>query len=270
MEKFNKTSFTDLGYPNTTYQRIVEMRDNEAGHVRIFQDQISSNSVTPGPCKYQFYYNDPVSWLALQTYLETASMAYLTGLALEASLTLSKSALLAIGTVESRHNTWSLIDAWNTSPFSGPSDTIYPYANQILAATKSFILDGTCPSINPIYPNPTQDLPQMGFVNKTGTTGHPGSEISFRYTQKKNRPKWDSDKDYYAVFCHGVNNISVPYDPKKNSVVIPKAFDSNAGLIIVSIADKENAPTEESVVAGPLILLEQPGLLTINSPTFAE
>jgi hypothetical protein len=271
VEAFNTSSFTDLGYPNTTYQRIVEMRDNEAGHVRIFQDQISDNSVTPGPCKYGFSTTqlEPLVWLSLQTYLETASMAYLTGLVLDASLSVSKSALLAIGTVESRHNTWSLIDVWNTGPFSGPSDTTYPYANQILDATNAFIIPDSCPSENPVYPSPRQNLPQMGFVNKTGTTGHPGSKISFRYTDKNNQPHWNASENYYAVFFHGLNNISVPYDPKINSVAIPRAFDSDAGLIIVSIANTPHAPTEDSVVAGPLILLEQPALLTMDSPTFA-
>lgn len=39
VEAFNESSFTELGFPNTTYQRIVEIRDNEAGHLRIFQDR---------------------------------------------------------------------------------------------------------------------------------------------------------------------------------------------------------------------------------------
>lgn len=38
VEAFNETSFTDLGLPNTTYDRIASIRDNEAGHFRIFQD----------------------------------------------------------------------------------------------------------------------------------------------------------------------------------------------------------------------------------------
>ena len=39
VEAFNESTFTALGFPNTTYQRIYEIRDNEAGHVRIFQDR---------------------------------------------------------------------------------------------------------------------------------------------------------------------------------------------------------------------------------------
>ena len=40
--------FTKLGLPNTTYKRLTEIRDNEAGHLRIFQDWISSISLKPG------------------------------------------------------------------------------------------------------------------------------------------------------------------------------------------------------------------------------
>lgn len=39
VEAFNESSFTESGFLNTTYQRIVEIRDNETGHLRIFQDR---------------------------------------------------------------------------------------------------------------------------------------------------------------------------------------------------------------------------------------
>jgi hypothetical protein len=51
IEKFNQTSFTAAGFTNTTYQTLMSIRDNEAGHLRLFQDLISSTSVKPGPCK---------------------------------------------------------------------------------------------------------------------------------------------------------------------------------------------------------------------------
>ena len=55
VDAFNESVFADLGLPtNTTYQRLVEIRDNEAGHLRIFQDSISAASIKPGPCKYEF------------------------------------------------------------------------------------------------------------------------------------------------------------------------------------------------------------------------
>ncbi|KAJ5084541.1 hypothetical protein NUU61_009120 [Penicillium alfredii] len=261
VETFSSSDFAKKGYPNTTYQRITEMRDNEAGHVRIFQEQISKNSVKPGPCQYNFAKSvgkSPEAYLAFQVFLEVSSMAYLTGLIDQADLNISKSALMAIGQVESRHNAWALIDAWNTSPFSGPSDTVYPYANQILDSTNTFIVTGSCPSENPPYPYPNQHLPQLAFKKK-GTTGKPGSTIEFVWKDKK--PTFDK-KEYFAVFYHGVHHISVPYNPKENRVEIPAEFDSGSSIIIVIIADTKDAPTEQSVVAGPLIILEQPGALT--------
>lgn len=262
VESFTSSNFTKIGLPNSTYERIVQMRDNEAGHVRIFQEQISNNSVKPGPCKYEYGVStNPRHWLVLQTFLEVSSMAFLTGLSTQADLNISKSALMGIGQVESRHNAWSLIDVWNTSPFSGPSDTIYPYPNQILDLTNNFIVSGSCPSENPVYPSPRQNLPQIEFYSN-GTTAKPGSYLQFTYKDPKNVPTFNDDKEYWAVFYHGVQKENVRYNPKENRIKIPAHFDLNSGIIIVNIAEEKGAPTEASVVAGPLILLEQPGMLT--------
>ncbi|KAJ5248777.1 hypothetical protein N7468_000228 [Penicillium chermesinum] len=246
VEYFSASDFTKLGFPNNTYERIVEIRDNEAGHVRIFQDQISKNSITPGPCTYTYGFNQlakPNStkeFLALQVLLEVSSMAFLTGLANQADLNISKSALMAIGQVESRHNTWSLIDVYNVSPFLRPLGYRLPLRK----------------------PDPGSDqhnLPRFTFNPKT-TTARPGSTLEFVFQAK---PTFAADKDYWAVFYHDLNQVSVPYDPKKNVATIPKEFDSKVGVIMVNIADEKDAPTEDSVVAGPLIILEQPGSLTL-------
>ncbi|KAJ6131117.1 hypothetical protein N7523_001577 [Penicillium sp. IBT 18751x] len=266
VDTFSPSDFTKLGLRNDTYQRIVEIRDNEAGHIRIFQDQISTNSIKPGPCQYEFGFNTSASaFLALQVYIEVSSMVFLTGLSLQAEANISKSALMAIGQVETRHNTWALLDVYNTDPFSGPSDTIYPYANQILDMTNAFIVPGSCPAENPIYPTPRQGLPRIDIIGN-GTTARPGSDIKLLFEPLDNQPKFESGKDYYAVFYHGLNTVSVPYNLKHNSVKIPKQFDSEVGIIMVSIADERDAPTEESVLAGPLIILEQPGVLTLKEP----
>lgn len=41
------------------------------------------------------------------------------------------------------------------------------------------------------------------------------------------------------------------------------------GILMLSIADVVDAPTEGSVVARPLIILEQPGRLTPKEPSVA-
>ena len=262
VERFNASSFTTAGFPNTTYQRILEIRDNEAGHLRIFQDQISSNSIKPGPCKYTYPFTTPEDYLSIVSLIEISSMAYLTGLVQEAELNSAKAALLAVGETESRHNTWSLIDIWGISPFAGPTDTAYPYANQILDLTHTFIVDGSCPPENPIYPNPRQNLPRASIANGTkGVT--PGSNITFDFPQQTNQPKFSEDKEYYTVFFHGLNNITVPFDTKTNSTTIPSAFEAK-GIIIVVITDTPGAPTLDSCIAGPEVLLQQPAQLGLG------
>jgi hypothetical protein len=110
VEMFNSSSFTDLGLPNTTYDRIQEIRENEAGHLAIFQSQISSNSIKPGACKYAFGLTSVEAFLVTLTLLEIASMAFLTGLVQQASTPETSAALSAVAETESRHNTWALMD----------------------------------------------------------------------------------------------------------------------------------------------------------------
>jgi hypothetical protein len=254
VELFNTSSFTSLGLPNTTYDRIQEIRDNEAGHLAIFQSQISSNSIKPGSCKYDFGVTNAESFIITLTLLEIASMAFLTGLVQQAQLGSTKGALTAIAETESRHNTWALLDIWDVDPFAGPSDTSFPYANQILYSTNQFIIPGSCPSDNPSYPYPAQEIAQFTYNPKTNSSLTSGTPIEFIFTTPP--PVWD-DKPYFAVFFHGIINITVPFDTKTNTTRIPD-FELNKGLIVGVISDTPGAPTKECVVAGPVLLVEQP------------
>ena len=253
VEAFTADDFTKLGYPNNTYDRIQEIRDNEAGHLRIFQDSISNNSVKPGICKYDYGFGtDPIAFLDLQLLIEISSVTFLTGLVQQAKTNSSKGALTAISATEARHEVWSRINIFNTDPFIGPADTVFPYGNEILDITVNFIIPGSCPTENPIYPSPFRNLPQVMQLNQTSLV--PGADITFVYSNSSNTPTFENDQEYYAVFFHGVQSISVPFDTKTNSSVIPAQFDKQ-GLIVAVIADTEGAPTEESVLAGPLVIL---------------
>lgn len=255
VELYNSSSFTEIGLPNTTYDRIREIRNNEAGHLAIFQSQISSNSIKPGPCDYLYGLSDAKSFVATLTLLEISSMAFLTGLIQQATLSETKGALVAVAETESRHETWALMDVWKTNPFAGPTDTSFPYANQILDSTNNFIIPGSCPEENPEYPSPRQHLSQIGYNAKTDSTLTPGTDIELVFHTTP--PVWEDDQEYYAVFYHGLNNYSMPFDTKTNTSTIPD-FELNKGLIIIIIADTPGAPTLDSVVAGPVLLLQQP------------
>ena len=261
VETFNQSIFEDAGYPPHTYQRIIEIRDNEAGHARIFEEQISSASTKPAPCKYRFGITSPVAYLAAHTVVEISSMSFLTGLILQAQLNSSKAALVAIAEVESRHEAWGLIDIWQQSPFAGPVDTVFPYANEILDTTKVFIVPGSCPPGNPDYPVPSQNLPSLSYKTKS-TTLLPGSPVTFAFSNPTNQPHFEAGKTYYAVYFHGLLNITEPFDTKTNSSMIPAEFEAR-GLFLAVISDTPGAPTIGSVKAGPLIITEQP--VEINS-----
>lgn len=257
VEAFTPSNFTDAGFKPTTWSRIAEIRDNEAGHLLIFQNALSSSSIKPGPCKYDFGFGtDVTDYLVLQTVIEETSMAFLTGLILQAKARSSKAALVAIAEVETRHLTWALIDVWGANPFAGPADTAFPYANQILDITNLFIVPGSCPDANPVYPYPRQNLPQVSYV-KGKTPLAPGSNVTFTFRDAANVPSFRKDRNYYAVFFHGLVSVSVHYDTATNSSVVPKELD-NKGMVLAVIADREGAPTKKSVLAGPLVILLQP------------
>ncbi|KAH7234646.1 uncharacterized protein BKA55DRAFT_666871 [Fusarium redolens] len=177
VEAFDKTSFAKAGYPNTTYDRIQEIRDNEAE-----------------------------SFLVLSTFIEIASMAFLTGLVQIAKL---------------------------------PASQVFPYANQILDLTNGFVIKGSCPNENPVYPNPRQGLPSL------------------------------NDRQYYTTFFYGTWNTTIPIDtkdwPKKKiiDVKIPESFESR-GIIIAVVTDTIGAPTKDTVLASPAIILPQPAELAVE------
>lgn len=255
VEMFDTSSFTDYGLPATTYDRIQEIRNNEAGHLVLFREKISGNSIKPGPCEYRFGFTDVKSFITIMTLLEIASMAFLSALVQDANTNETRGALVAIASTEARHETWVLMDLWGVNPLGGPADTAFPYAHQILYTTKQFFVPGSCPSANPPYPYPAQEIAQFTYDAKTDSPLTSGTDIRFLFTTPP--PEWENGKDYYAVFFHGLSRVSVPFDVHTNSTRIPD-FDLNKGLIICVVADTPDAPYKETVVAGPVLLVQQP------------
>ncbi|KAK8047703.1 hypothetical protein PG996_015767 [Apiospora saccharicola] len=250
VEMFNESSFIAAGYPNTTYKRVQEIRNNEAGHLRIFQNQISATSVKPGSCKYNFPYNSPSAFLALGTVLEISSMAFLTGLVQQVKLDSAKGAMVAIAETETRHEVWALMDIW-----------------KVLSSTSNLVVPGSCPRENPEYPTPSQHLPALGASKKTKSLA-PGATIELAFNDPKNQPKFVHGRQYYAVFFHGVKNETVPIDTRRwpqqgIQVTIPAKFEEK-GVIAAVVADTPGAPTKETIVAGPGIILEQPEPLGVK------
>ncbi|EME48270.1 hypothetical protein DOTSEDRAFT_60592 [Dothistroma septosporum NZE10] len=260
VEIFTADDFTKLGFANTTYDRIQEIRDNEVGHVNIMAGLISDNAIKPGPCKYTYNFTTPLEFLAMQTVIEVGGTAFLPGLISEASTKSGQSTLAAITEVELRHNSFSLIDIWKSNPFSGPADTVYPYPLQILSGSAFNIVPGSCPKENPPFPRPENVKPLMQ-INSTKSKGRPGEEIEAIFPIPQQQPRFEDGKEYYAVFFHALSNITCKYDVQKRTATVPDVFDKGKGVIIVVISDEPGAPTEDSVVAGPLLMLQQPAAL---------
>jgi hypothetical protein len=177
---------------------------------------------------------------------------------------LAQGALVAIASTETRHDTWSLINNWKASPFTGPSDTYFPYANQILDFTNVWAVNGSCPVENPIYPSPRQGLPQLSAAGAKSI--QPGANITLSVSGGEKPLHFEEICEYYAVFFHGVLDVSVPLDTRTTRSEIPVALEPK-GIFEVVLVTEKGALTDENVVAGPLVLLEDPaelGLLLLG------
>jgi hypothetical protein len=78
--------------------------------------------------------------------------------------------------------------------------------------------------------------------------------------------RFEESCEYYAVFFHGALNVSVPLDTWTMRVQISAALEPK-GIFEVVLATEKGAPTDECVVAGPLVLIENPaelGLLLLG------
>lgn len=152
-------------------------------------------------------------------------MAFLTGLIVQAKLHSSKATLLAIAETESRHEAWGLIDIWNESPFAGPVDTVFSCANEIFDTIKVFIVPASCPEGNPDYPEPSQSLPIVSYVSDS-TSLTPGAPVTLAFADPHNQSTFESGAGCYAVFFHGLLNITKPFDTKANTTIIPAEFEA--------------------------------------------
>lgn len=128
-------------------------------------------------------------------------MALLTGHELQANSDLARGALVAIAATETRHNTWSLIYNWKASPFAGPSDTCFPYANQILDYTGTWVVSNSCPSENPVYPYPRKGLPSLSAAGSKSV--QPGANLILSVHGVEEPLEFQRNKTYYAVFFQG-------------------------------------------------------------------
>lgn len=257
IRKWNADTFVKLGFPNNTYDRLQEIRDNEVGHVQITLDMISDASTKPGPCEYEFNISSPMEFIIRQTLIEASGPAFLPGLTSQARESRSQGVLTSLSQVEVRHGTWSAMSLFNANPFTGPADTLYPYPMQILSQVAAYIVPGSCPKANPPFPNPPQRAATM--------VSHPpfpqaGDDVQFLFPVPSLQPEFESGKEYFVVYFHALGNITRKFDTKDGRSRVPGEFDKGKGVIVAVIADVPGATTEESVVGGPLLMLQQPDL----------
>lgn len=257
IRRFKSEDFTKLGFPDDTFDRLQEIRNNEVGHVKITTDMISDASVKPGPCRYNFNISSAMEFIIRQTLIEASGPAFLPGLTSQAKESRSQGVLTSLSQIEVRHGTWSTMSLFGANPFTGPADTLYPYPMQILSQVSQYIIPGSCPKHNPPFPNPPQRA-----VTMTSNPPFPqsGDEVQFVFPVPQLQPKFQPGKEYHAVYFHALGNITGKFDTKSGRSRIPGEFDKGKGVIVAVVADQPGAPTEESVVAGPLLMLQQPDL----------
>ncbi|KAF2170648.1 hypothetical protein M409DRAFT_19463 [Zasmidium cellare ATCC 36951] len=262
LRRFKSEDFTELGFPNDTFDRIQEIRNNEAGHVQITLDMISDASTKPGPCQYNCNISTPMEFITRQTLIEASGPAFLPGLTSQAKEPRSQGVITSLSQIEVRHGTWSTMALFNANPFTGPADTLYPYPMQILSQVAAYIIPGSCPKNNPPFPNPPQ---RAATMISNPPFPQAGDEVQFVFPVPQQQPKFEEGKEYYVVYFHALGNLTRRFDVESGKSRIPAEFDKGKGVIIAAIADEEGAGREESVVAGPLLMLQQPDLGRVAS-----
>lgn len=91
----------------------------------------------------------------------------------------------------------------------------------------------------------------------------PGANITLSVSGGEKPLRFEEGREYYAVFFHGLLNVSVPLDTRTMRVQVPAVLEPK-GIFEVVLATEKGAPTDESVVAGPLVLLEDPAELGLQ------
>lgn len=266
VEYFNQSAFTEAGYANNTLSRLTEILQNENGHLAIFEAAIPPGATKPGKCQYDYGFKDSSLnstqqaqlYMALVSAIELGSMAYLTGLAQSTDTATGLATVMGIISAETRHLTWVSSAILPDGPFIGPSDTVYPYATQILSNTKQFI-NGSCPAENPTYPMGDQLLPKLSYNSSTSTVQQGGFiDITFRPATHGDQGPLSLKKgdNISAVFFHSLWNYTVPIAIDDATVLraqIPN-LTSWSGELIIALTNKTTIEKAEDVIAGPLQL----------------
>jgi hypothetical protein len=99
-------------------------------------------------------------------------------------------------------------------------------------------------------------LPRLTYNTNTTSTLAPGTTIELIVETSSGKQLAKAD-NYYAVFFHALNIYSVPFNTSTGIVTIPAKIEP-LGLLLIVIADEPGAPTAESVLAGPLPILQAP------------
>lgn len=68
LAKFDQAAFTEAGLPNWVRGRFAQVASHEASHVALLQKALGDSATKP--CKYEFPYTDPKSFVALSQLIE--------------------------------------------------------------------------------------------------------------------------------------------------------------------------------------------------------
>jgi len=230
----------------------------------------------PGKCKYNYGFQEAntlvtqaQTYMALVSVIELGSMAYLTGLAQNSSTAAGLATIMGVISAETRHLTWVNSAVLAGDPFAGPSDTVYPYATQILSNTKQFVIDGSCPSGNPTYPIGDQLLPKLSPANTSMIQEGGFIDLTFKNASHGDHspPSLKTGDNISVVFFHSLWNYTVPItvdDPSVLRAQIPN-ITSWSGELIVTLTDQQSIQKAKDVIAGPLqIELDSPLLISYS------
>ncbi|KAF8322753.1 ferritin-like domain-containing protein [Cantharellus anzutake] len=233
LKKYDAAAFRKAGFPDWVRERITQVAEHEATHVKSLEKKLGSAATQP--CTYQFPDTDAKSFVTLAGALEwggaSAYLGAISHLTDPDDITVAGSILAT----EARQAAWINSAALKGFPWDGSFNTPLT-ADEVLGIVQGFFK--TCPASNP-------KLIAAPFPSKL-TVGKAvlGHNVAVTFT-----PPSGSTQQFYLALRSGLKTHVSPI--VGGQAKLPAHLQGN---VFATVVDNPNVTTDANTVAGTAVL----------------
>ncbi|KAK4494875.1 hypothetical protein PRZ48_014231 [Zasmidium cellare] len=243
LANFTQQDFEDAGLGGLFYNNLKEIAHDETTHVSFLTGALqAAGAPATAACDYAFGTTTLAEFVTVANVLEGVGVSAYLGAA--ASI-VNKDYLTAAGsilTVEARHSAfWRENQSPPQSPFPSPFDIPLDF-NEVYSLAVQFIT--SCPKSNP--PLPVKAFPAITLTSPSGEVVN-GTTLELTVAE--------SVMAAGAYFITSTGSVAAPLmgSGTKYSVTVPSG--AQAGQEYLVLTKDMNAPTDENIVAGPVVIM---------------